>query len=266
MSSASAPRSGNLGVTWWARGSGPPTSLQWETSRPVFCRSVALAVSSQQHGDWFLQELAELCEPLGADRPVHHTVVAAQRHRHHARYIEPVKPPNVKSRRVWHRGVLQFVDTDPLSLLAGISRFSEPPTARIQAWGGLMIAEKFLMPNIPKLEMVKVPPWWKTAVWEARHMKLNDSTWTGRRRAAPGTRVAAVCPLLLWWRGPIRQSWWRRGLWCGRWTRWVWRGRWRCSPLCSCPPRDSWKHVDKWTETWSMWLFPHGENVKIMRL
>lgn len=46
----------------------------------------------------------------------------------------------------------------PLSLSAGISLFSEPPMARIHAWGGLMIAEKFLIPNMPRLEIVKVPP------------------------------------------------------------------------------------------------------------
>lgn len=48
-------------------------------------------VQSQQHGYGFLQELAELSEPLRADRPVHHPVVAAQRHRHHAGYVEPAE-------------------------------------------------------------------------------------------------------------------------------------------------------------------------------
>lgn len=33
-------------------------------------------------------------------------------------------------------------------------------TARIQACGGLMMAVKFLMPNIPKLEILKDPPWY----------------------------------------------------------------------------------------------------------
>ena len=36
--------------------------------------------------------------------------------------------------------------------------FEAPPTANMQACGGLMIAEKLLTPNIPKLETVKVPP------------------------------------------------------------------------------------------------------------
>lgn len=70
--------------------------------------------------------------------------------------------------------------TNPLSLDSStISRFSVVPTANIQAymyeqrikraliriieiqqtWGGLITAEKFLIPNIPRLEMVKVPPW-----------------------------------------------------------------------------------------------------------
>lgn len=47
----------------------------------------------------------------------------------------------------------------PLSFLAGIIRASVVPTARIIDCGGLMIAEKFLIPNIPKLEIVIVPPW-----------------------------------------------------------------------------------------------------------
>jgi len=33
-----------------------------------------------------------------------------------------------------------------------------PPTAKIQAYGGLTIAEKLLTPNIPKFETVNVPP------------------------------------------------------------------------------------------------------------
>ena len=34
-----------------------------------------------------------------------------------------------------------------------------PPTARMHAWGGFIIAEKLFTPNMPRLEMVKVPPW-----------------------------------------------------------------------------------------------------------
>lgn len=93
-------------------------------------------VQSQQHGDRFLQELAELCEPLRADRAVHHPVVAAQRHRHHAGYVEPAKPrTQPASDLIFLKCNLLYYyshDTDPFSLSAGISRFSEPPTARIQ--------------------------------------------------------------------------------------------------------------------------------------
>ena len=50
--------------------------------------------------------------------------------------------------------------TDPVSEFSSTtSLFSPPPTARMHACGGLMTAEKFLIPNIPRLEMVKVPPW-----------------------------------------------------------------------------------------------------------
>ena len=34
-----------------------------------------------------------------------------------------------------------------------------PPTAIIQAWGGLITAENSVIPYIPRLEMVKEPPW-----------------------------------------------------------------------------------------------------------
>ena len=34
-----------------------------------------------------------------------------------------------------------------------------PPTAMIQAWGGLITAENSAIPNIPRLEMVNEPPW-----------------------------------------------------------------------------------------------------------
>lgn len=41
----------------------------------------------------------------------------------------------------------------------GTSLLSVFPTARMQACGGLITAEKLLIPNMPKLEIVKVPPW-----------------------------------------------------------------------------------------------------------
>jgi hypothetical protein len=40
---------------------------------------------------------------------------------------------------------------------AGTTRCSVVPTARMAACGGLMIAQKFLIPNMPRFEMVKLP-------------------------------------------------------------------------------------------------------------
>eukprot|EP00978_Attheya_sp_CCMP212_P005269 scaffold11675_cov40-Attheya_sp.AAC.2 len=40
----------------------------------------------------------------------------------------------------------------------GTMRRVPPPTARMAAWGGLMTALNSSMPNMPKLEMQKVPP------------------------------------------------------------------------------------------------------------
>lgn len=53
----------------------------------------------------------------------------------------------------------QFSTYPASESLSGTSLFSFVPTARIHTWGGLMMAEKFFTPNIPKLEMVNVPPY-----------------------------------------------------------------------------------------------------------
>ncbi len=42
------------------------------------------------------------------------------------------------------------------------TRCSPAPTARIVACGGLMTAEKFLMPNMPRLDTADVPPWYSS--------------------------------------------------------------------------------------------------------
>src|SRR3546814_9429694 len=41
-------------------------------------------------------------------------------------------------------------------------RCSPAPTARMQPCGGLMTAAKSLMPNMPRLETEKVPPWYSS--------------------------------------------------------------------------------------------------------
>lgn len=40
----------------------------------------------------------------------------------------------------------------------GTTRFSADETASMHAYGGFIIAEKFVTPNIPMLDIVKVPP------------------------------------------------------------------------------------------------------------
>lgn len=140
----------------------------WSLQRkewPFAAVLMTVTVQSQQHGDRFFQEFPKLCEPLCTDCTVYHAMVTAQCHWHHTGHIKPAKENSTTiSTSYIHEikhGVfyLTELETDPFSLSAGRSRFSEPPTARIQAWGGLIIAEKFLIPNIPKLEIVNVPPW-----------------------------------------------------------------------------------------------------------
>lgn len=48
----------------------------------------------------------------------------------------------------------------PFSDFSSITqRFWVPPTAKMHDCGGLMMAEKCVTPNMPKLETLKVPPW-----------------------------------------------------------------------------------------------------------
>mmetsp|Transcript_31972 Transcript_31972/g.94043 ORF Transcript_31972/g.94043 Transcript_31972/m.94043 type:complete len:211 (+) Transcript_31972:52-684(+) len=44
----------------------------------------------------------------------------------------------------------------------GTTVLTPPPTARMAAWGGLITAENSAMPNMPRLEMQKVPPWYSS--------------------------------------------------------------------------------------------------------
>ena len=54
--------------------------------RPECC-----AVCLQQHGLGVLHQFSELGQPLSSHCPVHHAMVAAQRHTHHAGYAHPGK-------------------------------------------------------------------------------------------------------------------------------------------------------------------------------
>jgi hypothetical protein len=70
--------------------------------------------------------------------------------------------------------VCQIFNIYPASeSLSGTSLFSLVPTARIQACGGLMIAEKFFTLYMPKLEMVNVPPYKKKVEHQLETPKHN---------------------------------------------------------------------------------------------
>ena len=47
----------------------------------------------------------------------------------------------------------------PPGTLGGLTLDTPAPTARMHAWGGLMTAEKEVIPNIPRFETEKDPPW-----------------------------------------------------------------------------------------------------------
>jgi len=47
----------------------------------------------------------------------------------------------------------------PPGVAGGCTRGTPAPTARMHACGGLITAEKEVMPNMPKLETENEPPW-----------------------------------------------------------------------------------------------------------
>ena len=86
----------------------------------------------------------------------------------------------------------EWEKTHPFSLSAGINLVSVVPMARIMDCGGLMMAEKFLIPNMPRFETVMVPPW-NSCGWSlpSRAFAASDFTslliWTMPLISAPKT-------------------------------------------------------------------------------
>lgn len=68
--------------------------------------------------------------------------------------------PTAPSTTRWSHDKVTVMKVAVLCPLAssGTTLFSEPPTAKMQACGGLITALKLLTPNIPRFETVKVPP------------------------------------------------------------------------------------------------------------
>ena len=77
-----------------------------------------------------------------------------------------------------------------------------PPTAMIHTWGGLMTAENSVMPNMPRLEMVKEPPWnsWSWSFpslaraarsWEKNYGQLSES-WMSLHHTAASCHLNIV--------------------------------------------------------------------------
>lgn len=89
----------------WGEKQGPPPSkknhpgcVTFETSFDLKVLPFRLTAPLKQHSDRFLQKLAELSQPLGPDRTIHHPVITAEGHRHHVGHIEPRK--NYKYRNI----------------------------------------------------------------------------------------------------------------------------------------------------------------------
>mmetsp|Transcript_19734 Transcript_19734/g.62777 ORF Transcript_19734/g.62777 Transcript_19734/m.62777 type:complete len:345 (-) Transcript_19734:516-1550(-) len=73
--------------------------------------------------------------------------------------------------------------------------FTPVPTAMIAAWGGLMMALNSVTPNIPRLEMLKVPPWYSSGVSRFSRALLASSLTSAEicwRDLDPASRTMGV--------------------------------------------------------------------------
>ena len=65
-----------------------------------------------------------------------------------------------------------------------------PPTAMIQACGGLITAENSVMPNIPRLEIVNEPPWNSCSFSLPSRARLARSCFEGEQIICHGLRIS----------------------------------------------------------------------------
>lgn len=69
-----------------------------------------------------------------------------------------------------------------------------PPTAIMQACGGLITAENSVMPNIPRLEIVKEPPW-NSCNFNLPSLARPARSWKKNRRKNLYNRSLLICSL-----------------------------------------------------------------------
>ena len=70
--------------------------------------------------------------------------------------------PTAPSTTLWSQDIVTLImlATEGPPSAPTTTFFSVPPTAKMHACGGLMMAVNWLMPNMPKLDTVMVPPWY----------------------------------------------------------------------------------------------------------
>ena len=71
-----------------------------------------------------------------------------------------------------------------------VSTARVPPTAMIQACGGLITAENSVMPNIPRLEIVNEPPWNSCSFSLPSRARLARSCVEGEQIICHGLRIS----------------------------------------------------------------------------
>mmetsp|Transcript_1232 Transcript_1232/g.3859 ORF Transcript_1232/g.3859 Transcript_1232/m.3859 type:complete len:206 (-) Transcript_1232:877-1494(-) len=85
------------------------------------------------------------------------------------------------------------------SIESATTRFTPPPIAMMQACGGLITAENSEIPNMPRLETVKVPPWYSSGIslpsWArpARSLTAEEMSLSPRR-STPVT-IGVISPV-----------------------------------------------------------------------
>ena len=103
-------------------------------------------------------------------------------------HVAPTAPSTTR----WSAESVTFIMVavrQPAPLLpSATTRFSAAPTARMPACGVLTIAANWRTPKLPRLEMVKVPPWYSSgASFPARAFSTSDLT------LLRGVRYFAAC-------------------------------------------------------------------------
>lgn len=143
---------------------------------PCACQS-----PSQHEWEWIFHIVLKCLQPTFARQagisPIHIACSQTKTSTHH-------RAPTAPSTTRWSQLKVTFIVSislkpGPPGSPSSTSFFSGPPTARIHDWGELIIAVNWLTdPNIPRLEIVKLPPWYSDGLsWLFLALLASALTW-----------------------------------------------------------------------------------------